>query len=697
MRNLKISLLFLLGSAAAWGVGKTTTQILAGKIINGSGTLNVNSTGTITVPNVTDTLVGKATTDTLTNKTITAPTISTPTVTGQLTGASAGFSSTVTSPSFASNAAIVAATGSLRLPSAGIIGWRNNANSSDLDLTTDTSDNLSWGGTSFLSSSGTLLGAGFPALTGDVTTSAGSLATTVSKIAGVSVGTPSGTGNVAMTTNPVFTTPNLGTPSAIVATNATGTAASLTAGNVSTNHNMTGPITGTGNVTSITSQTGTGSTFVMSAGPTVTGAFTAGTLNTTSGGGVTANGDNVQVTGSDSKGFVSKNGAATQVGFMGPEKGFDGGADVTDLAIASFGPNLKFFTNNAGTLVLNLDSSNNATFAGSLIEKGSSSGAITIATQAASGTYNFNLPTTAGSAGQVLLSQGGLTNAMTWSTVTGTGTVTSVTFTGDGTVLSSTPSSAVTAAGTVTAALKTQTAGTFLAGPTSGSAATPTFRTLQVPTTSIATATSHTGGMSANASGVYTVPAGVLYFTVELQGAGGGGAGDAAGSATSPANTTFSVHGGAAIITSASGNGGVGNSVGTQGLGGAVTFAAGATQLVAVTGGSSTGTTPAVASTFQPGTAGGNSFFGSGGGGGVNANGLGAGVTSGAGGGGGGGGSGNGSGSGGGAGGYGKGLVTSPSASYDYSLSAGGSGAGNALHQGGSGGGATLIITEYYQ
>ncbi len=63
----------------------------------------------------------------------------------------------------------------------------------------------------------------------------------------------------------------LGTPSSGVATNLSGTAASLTAGNVTTNANLTGPITSVGNATAIASQTGTGNTFVMSAGPTLTG------------------------------------------------------------------------------------------------------------------------------------------------------------------------------------------------------------------------------------------------------------------------------------------------------------------------------------------------------------------------------------------------------------------------------------------
>lgn len=60
----------------------------------------------------------------------------------------------------------------------------------------------------------------------------------------------------------------------------------------------------------------------------------------------------------------------------------------------------------------------------------------------------------------------------------GAGTVTSVTFTGDGVVDSSTPSSAVTTSGTVTATILNQNANTVLAGPTSGSAAAPTFRAL---------------------------------------------------------------------------------------------------------------------------------------------------------------------------------------------------------------------------
>ncbi len=62
---------------------------------------------------------------------------------------------------------------------------------------------------------------------------------------------------------------------------------------------------------------------------------------------------------------------------------------------------------------------------GNIVLSGTSSGAITIQSQADAGTYNFNLPITPGTAGDVLTSQGGGSSAMTWTTP-GTGTVTTV-------------------------------------------------------------------------------------------------------------------------------------------------------------------------------------------------------------------------------------------------------------------------------
>ena len=54
---------------------------------------------------------------------------------------------------------------------------------------------------------------------------------------------------------------------------------------------------------------------------------------------------------------------------------------------------------------------------GSLSMTGNTSGTVTIQPQAAAGTYNFNLPTTAGTTGQALVSGGGGASAMTWSTI----------------------------------------------------------------------------------------------------------------------------------------------------------------------------------------------------------------------------------------------------------------------------------------
>lgn len=97
----------------------------------------------------------------------------------------------------------------------------------------------------------------------------------------------------------------------------------------------------------------------------------------------------------------------------------------------------------------------------------------------------------------------------TWSTPSGAGTVTSVTFTGDGTVLSATPSSAVTTTGTVTAALANAGAGTVL-GNATGAAAAPTYTS--TPVLGLAGTTAGTLGLTNTTSGKITIatPAGAL-------------------------------------------------------------------------------------------------------------------------------------------------------------------------------------------
>ena len=91
------------------------------------------------------------------------------------------------------------------------------------------------------------------------------------------------------------------------------------------------------------------------------------------------------------------------------------------------------------------------------------------------------------------------------------GTVDSVAMTGDGTVFNaSVPGSPVTTTGTLAPTLKTQNANTALLGPTSGSAAAPTFRALAVADIpSLALASINLTGQSAAISStlLYAVPA----------------------------------------------------------------------------------------------------------------------------------------------------------------------------------------------
>ena len=56
---------------------------------------------------------------------------------------------------------------------------------------------------------------------------------------------------------------------------------------------------------------------------------------------------------------------------------------------------------------------------GQLKLSGTTSGTITLQSQDAAGTFNFNLPITAGTSGQPLLSGGGGATAMSWGTLSG--------------------------------------------------------------------------------------------------------------------------------------------------------------------------------------------------------------------------------------------------------------------------------------
>lgn len=94
--------------------------------------------------------------------------------------------------------------------------------------------------------------------------------------------------------------------------------------------------------------------------------------------------------------------------------------------VGSADANLKLSTNGTGGVIQHLVAgsaiqtiaSNQVYFSKPISLSGSSSGTIVIAPQAAAGTYNFNLPTTAGTSSYLLTSAGGGSSPMTWTSPT---------------------------------------------------------------------------------------------------------------------------------------------------------------------------------------------------------------------------------------------------------------------------------------
>lgn len=156
------------------------------------------------------------------------------------------------------------------------------------------------------------------------------------------------------------------------------------------------------------------------------------------------------------------------------------------------------------------------TSGGSLSFASATSGNVTIQVSGATTSYNFNLPNTVGTAGQVLTSQGGGSTSMTWTTV-GTGTVTSVALTVPS--ILSVSGSPVTTSGTLAMTLANATGGTIFANNTT-SATTPAFTA--VPVLGVAGTTAGTLGLSGVTSGIVTiktaVAAGTYNFTLPNSG-----------------------------------------------------------------------------------------------------------------------------------------------------------------------------------
>jgi hypothetical protein len=263
------------------------------------------------------------------------------------------------------------------------------------------------------------IGAAAPAsftgsLAGDVTGTQS--ATVVSSVGGATAA------NVASATSAANAATSSNSSGAIVKRDASG---NFAAGTISAN--LTGNVTGdvTGNAGTVTNgvyttgdQTiGGNKTFsnpiigsITGNAATASSATTAGNVTGTvavaNGGTGLTSGTSGGIPGYTAAGTLASSALLTNNALV-----LGGGAGATPKTSANFttsGSTLNVGTTGAtGALQLN----------------GSTSGVVTIQPQAAAGTFNFNLPTTPGTAGQVLTSQGGGAAAMTWTTA-GTGTVT---------------------------------------------------------------------------------------------------------------------------------------------------------------------------------------------------------------------------------------------------------------------------------
>lgn len=277
------------------------------------------------------------------------------------------------------------------------------------------------------------------------------------------------------------------------------------------------------------------------------------------------------------------------------------------------------------------------------------------------------------------------------------------------TVILTTGTSAASWSWSYNNSLSTESANLVLAGPASGAAAIPTFRSLVAADFATTVFTAPTVQKFTSSSGTYTTPTsprGPLYIRIRMIGGGGGGAPSGSGSfgsTTAGGNSTF---GTSLLVANGGGAGGTSSSTSSAGgAGGTASLGSGPIGL-ALTGGSGSNNAFNGSSTngFM-GTAGAPSPFGGGGAAGAytgSSDGPGGNAPSNTGAGGGGGGTGSANvftGTSGGAGGFIDAIITSPSATYSYAVGAGGNGgsAGTGGFAGGGGGSGIIIVEEFYQ
>jgi hypothetical protein len=202
---------------------------------------------------------------------------------------------------FSTRTASPSTAGLLRLALADTIGWRNNANSANLLLAINGSDQLTFNGTA-------VYPAGITALTGDITaTGPGSVAATLATvnanvgafalatitvngkglITAASAASTTGSGSVVLATSPTLVTPLLGVPTSGTLTNCTGLPISSGVSGLGSGiATFLGTPSSANLATAITDETGSGA-LVFATSPTLVtpllGVPTSGTLTNCTG------------------------------------------------------------------------------------------------------------------------------------------------------------------------------------------------------------------------------------------------------------------------------------------------------------------------------------------------------------------------------------------------------------------------------
>lgn len=243
--------------------------------------------------------------------------------------------------------------------------------------------------------------------------------------------------------------PILGTPASVDLLNATDLPVSTGISGLASGMSTFLAVASSANLrATVTDETGTGALVFANTPTLVTPILGAATGTSIALGGATLGANALAVTGTTALGVTTTStltssgailaGASNSIGFTGRSQvasAADGNIKMSNAAGTSFGL-LQFggTTSSFGALKLSGngiairladDSAYSFLASNSVLLQGSSSGVVSVLVQAAAGTYNFDLPITAGSAGQVLTSQGGGATPMTWTNA-GTGTVTSV-------------------------------------------------------------------------------------------------------------------------------------------------------------------------------------------------------------------------------------------------------------------------------